>query len=153
MKNRPHKQPPNRCRGITIIEILVVVGVLILFLSFALPSVGTSASRAELRAAEENVSYSLHAARNLARAHEAEVAIHIPAAGNDKMQTITFSAPGNKPKGLSEGLQNFTLPADIMAVSDRDAFTFDRRGLVEHPGQILLVSKFDDSMKTVIEVN
>lgn len=153
MKTRQLNHPPNRCRGITIIEILMVVGVLILFLSFALPSVGTSANRAELRAAEENISHSLHAARNLARSYETDVAIHIPAAGGDRLQTISFTAPGSKRQGFFEGLQQFTLPADIMAVSDRDAFTFDRRGLVEHPGQILLVSKIDDSVRSVIAIN
>lgn len=153
MTNRAvHQLSPARCRGITLIEVLVVIGVLVLFLSFAIPSVGTASSRAELQAAFENVSHSLATARNIARSTESGVAVNIPAAG-DGPQTISFSTASQKPNYLLDQLQPYRLPADIMAVSERDVFQFDSRGLAENPGQILLLSRSDDSVRSAITVN
>ena len=147
-----HQQSPARCRGITLIEVLVVIGVLILFLSFAIPSMGTASSRAELQAAYENVSHSLATARNIARSTESGVAVNIPAAG-DGQQTISFSAAGRKPNHLLDQLQPYSLPTDIIALSEQGAFLVDSRGLVENPGQILLLSRSDDSVRSAITVN
>jgi Tfp pilus assembly protein FimT len=153
MKTIKLNHAPAHCRGITIIEILMVLGVLALFLSFALPSASSSANRAELRAAVENVNYSLHTARNLARSSESGVRVQISAATEKQSQTISFSATDERRTKLIEHLQNFTLPSEIAAVSDHDTFTFDHRGLVETPGQILLVSRADESVRSVITVN
>jgi len=130
----------------------MVIGVLVLFLSFAIPSVGTASSRAELQAAFENISHSLATARNIARSTESGVAVHVPPAGGGP-QTISFETVGRKSNHLLAQLPPYGLPADIVAVSDRDAFRFDPRGLVENPGQILLISRSDESVRSAITIN
>ena len=144
--------PRSRNRGITLIEILIVIGVLTLFLSFAIPSMGTASSRAELRAAVENVSHSLAAARNIARSGESGITVNIPVA-SEGAQMISLTAADGKPNRLLDQLQPYNLSAEIIAISDQDEFVFDQRGLVENPGQILLVARSDDTVKSVITVN
>ena len=139
-------------KGITLIEILLVLGLLVVLLSFAVPSISGAAVKADLRAAMENVRYSVEAARRTARMSESPVFMNISSVAEDAAQTITFSAPGKRGAGGVTQIQNFHVPADIALVSDQEAFQFDERGLVSNPGQILLVSKQNESVKFAIAV-
>lgn len=147
------RNPASNSKGITLVEILMGVAVLVILLSFAMPSASGAAAKAEMSAAVENVRYSIHAARQTARINEAAIAMHI-SAGEDPsdLQTISFSSAGRKKMAAVE-IQDFNLPAEILIVSDRESFTFDERGLVENPGTILLVSTVDDSITSSIDVN
>jgi len=149
MKINALSNPFYRSRGVTLVEILLVVAVLVILLSFAMPSVGHATARAELKAAAENVQYSIDAARNLARMTESSVAVNIePAAGAEsgpggEPQRITFSKPE---------IQNYLLPADIRLVADHDRYVFDSRGLVLEPGRVLLLSATDESIASAIDI-
>jgi len=153
MNNRKPGFLPFRSKGITLIEILIALGILIILLSFAMPSVSGAATRAEMKAAVENVEWSLQSARNLARMTESSVTVHIPAAIPDKLQTITFSNSGRDGESRISQLQEFTLPAEIVLVSGQEAFEFDSRGLVKTPGLILLASNVDESVKRTVTIN
>lgn len=143
--------PVFRSRGITLVEILLVISVLVILLSFAMPSAGSATARAELKAAFENVQYSVDAARNAARMTESSVSLDIVATGPapsaaGSAQTLTF--------GPSAGpdLQDYRLPEGIRLVADRDSYVFDERGLVSEPGHILLVSEADESLTSTVEI-
>lgn len=144
--------PPTRTRGITLVEILIVISLLIIVLSFAIPSVGNATARAELSAATENVNYSIDAARDAARRAEKPVRLTIEALGPDGLQTITFRFEGNTAKRAGPGLQDYHLPESIRLVADQDRFVFDRRGLIEKPGRILLVARDDESLTATLEI-
>jgi type II secretory pathway pseudopilin PulG len=153
MKNRNLKSTAHRSKGITVIEILVVLGLLAILASFAMPSASTTATRAELKAAVENVQYSFQQARNLARTTESNISVSIPVAMEGSVQTIRFSSLSRgKHKTIPE-LQDYKLPGDIVMISDHDSFLFDQRGLVETSGQVLLVSRLDDAVKSTIDIN
>ena len=77
MNVQKHCNPPARCHGITLVEILMVIALLVIILSFALPSVGSMTARAEMQAAVENVEYSIDTARKLARLTESPVALEL----------------------------------------------------------------------------
>ena len=147
------RNPSSNSKGISLIEILMGLAVLVILLSFAMPSVSGAAIKAEMSAASENVQYSIQAARQTARINEAAIAMHI-SAGEDQSesQTISFSSASMK-KVETVQIQDFTLPPEIMMVSDRESFVFDGRGLVENPGTILLVSTVDESITSSITVN
>jgi len=145
--------PSNRAshqRGITLIEILLAISVLIILVSFALPSVNSATAKSEMRAAAENVEHSIHAARNLARMNEKPVAVHFESVPYDR---ITFSAPGAGRNDPSAALQEYRLPDEIQLVTDRESFVFDGRGLVDAPGRVTLVSRVDDGITHSLNVN
>ena len=139
-------------KGVTLIEILMVIGVLVVLLSFAMPSVSDAAIKAEMNAAAENVQYSLQMARKAARSSESEWTMHVSPAVEDSVQTITFTAAGENVSGRGIRIQDFTLPGGIALVSNQDSFVFDGRGLVRNPGRVLLVSREDENVTKVIEI-
>ena len=143
---------PTRIRGITLVEILIVISLLVIVLSFAIPSVGSATARAELSAARENVNYTIDAARDAARRSEKPVRLMIESTGADAPQTITFQFEGDTAKRVGPGLQDYRLPESIRLVADQDRFVFDRRGLAKTPGQILLVARADDSLTSTLDV-
>jgi hypothetical protein len=50
-------------------------------------------------------------------------------------------------------MQDYNLPDDLVMISDQDSFMFDQRGLVESPGQVLLVSRLDETVNSTININ
>jgi len=143
----------NRIKGITLIEILLVLGLLTILLSFAVPSVSGAVSKAEMKSTSENIQYSLQVARRTARMTETGVSMHISPTGQEMIQTITYSSPGKDGASNHLQIQDFMLPPDIVLISDRDSFLFDERGLVEVPGRILLVSRVDESVTSTIDID
>lgn len=148
MNRHPNISTRSRARGITLVEILVVIAMLLILASFAVPSMSNATAKAEMTATVENVEYSIQAARNTARMNETQVAVEFSDA-HAGTQTISFQAKGS---GSLPGMQDYLLPESIQLVSAQRGFEFDSRGLVENPGTIVLVSKADDSVTSTIEV-
>ena len=151
MNTQTRGNPAIGSKGITLIEILLVIGLLVILLSFAMPSVSSAGSKAEMKAAFENLQYSLQAARDSARLTETVVEMHITAPGAEEPVSISFSSPGSKARDALQ-IPDYTIPADIKLVSDHMSYRFDERGLVENPGQILLVSQYDESLTSAVDV-
>lgn len=149
MKNKAHPISLSRSRGITLIEILLVISLLVIILSFAIPSVSSATAKADMMATVENVQYSIRSARNSARLLEAGVTVDFKNYAGEQAQVISFSPV--KP-GLNVGIPEYRLPEDIELVSDQESFVFNERGLVQNPGRIILVSKVDESVTETVEV-
>ena len=149
-----HRNSKNHCQGITLIEILVILGFLAILASFAVPSISTATARADMRAASENLQYSIQSARNTARMTESKVTMNIlEEEQGEQGQRVTFAVSEQGLKALGQaGLQDDRLPVDIKLVSDYSSFEFDGRGIVENPGVITLVSRMDESLFTSFEV-
>jgi len=152
MKNKTPRNPVPPSRGITLIEILMVLGLLTLLLSFAMPSVSGAVSKAEMKATLENVKYSLQLARKTALTTETAVSMGISPAGKETIQTISFSSPGKGGAYHDLHIQDFNLPTEILLMSDHESYVFNERGMVENPGRILLVSTVDESVTSTINV-
>jgi len=149
-----HKMSKNRCQGITLIEILLVVGMLTIISSFAATSFNKATARAEMSVASENLQYSIRIARNTARMTESKVTMNILEDGQDgQRQRITFAVSGPGSKALEQsGLQEDRLPVNIRLVSDYSSYEFDARGIVHNPGVITLVSRTDESLITSFNI-
>ena len=152
--------PVHRSRGITLVEILLVISLLVIVASFAIPSAGNATARAELRAAEENVQYFIATARNVARMTETEVRLNIePSDGSSAQsglgQKITFSGADTTEdsRQMTLHLQEYRLPSGIRLDADQAELVFDSRGLLKEPSKMLLAANTDDSVNAVIEVN
>lgn len=145
----------NRCGGVTLIEILLILGLLVIVASFAAPAMTGATARADMHAASENLQYSIRIARNTARMTESVVTMNIMEdRQGEQNQRITFSVSekGRKALGQAE-LQEDRLPANVRLVSDYSSYQFDGRGIVKNPGTITLVSRADESLITSFEIN
>ena len=149
---RPQKTPVPISKGVTLIEILLALGLLIILVSFAMPSVSGAVGKAEMKSTLENVRYSIQAARRMARVTETVVLMNISPSGQETTQTISYSSPGKTGEGNDLRLQEFKLPSEILLISDHESFLFDERGQVENPGRILLVSTLDESVTSTLAV-
>lgn len=149
-----HRISKIRYQGVTLIEILLILGLLVIITSFAAPSMGSATARADMRAASENLQFSIRSARNTARMTESKVTMNILETGpGGQGQKITFSVSGPGLKALSlAGLQEDFLPVDIKLVSDYSSYVFDGRGIVQNPGVITLISRTDESLNTSFDV-
>lgn len=147
--------PAFRSRGITLVEVLLVISLLVILLSFAMPSVGNATARAELRATHENVEYSISAARNVARMNESAVQLSIETSPDQRVQKITFASPPDSGRSGATGpaLQEYRLPEGIRLLADREQYVFDPYGLLSHPGRLMLVSTADDDVTSTIEID
>ncbi len=143
--------PVAYSKGVTLIEILLVLGLLVIVLSFAMPSVSGAASKAEMQATVENLQYSLESARKAARLTESVIEMNITSEESEVVRSITFSSPGRQ---AENGLQipAYSVPPGIALVSDHSSYRFDERGLVENPGRIVLVSRVDETTTSTINV-
>ena len=145
--NINHKNSPfKHARGITLVEILLVIALLVILLSFAIPSMGGAAAKAEMTATMENVQHALHSARNMARLNEVDVRVSFDATAGQESRKISFDSK------VHTGILDYELPEGVVLVADQDSFGFDQRGLVENPGEILLISKADDSITETMEI-
>ena len=66
-----------RCQGVTLIEILLVMGLLVIIASFATPSLSKATTKAEMQAVAENIQYSIRIAQNTARMTETKVILNV----------------------------------------------------------------------------
>lgn len=146
MKKIAHITPLNRSRGVTLVEILLVISLLVILLSFAIPSVGGAAAKADMTATVENVEHSIQSARNMARMNETDVTVLFDAQAGQESNVISFESK------VHTGILNYRLPKDIVLISDQDTLVFDERGLLANPAQITLVSKADETVTATLEV-
>ena len=142
-----------RARGVTLVEILLVIGLLVLLAGFALPSFGTATERAEMKAALENLEYSIGTARNVARLTDSSVSLNIVEGSGTASQKITFAQSARSAGKSGPGIPDYVLPEGIELRSEHQRFVFDPRGLVDQPGTMVLVSRQDDTVSSTFEIN
>ena len=134
-------------RGVSVLEVLIGLGLLVVLLSFATPSLSGATAKAELKASVENMEFSIRAARTTARQLNTDVIMHVQQGRHEKHHSVSFSMPALAPTSdLSTMLQTFTFPENIRLVSSEDSIRFDFHGMVDVPVQILLVSSQDDAV-------
>jgi len=149
-QNKPFSR--SRARGVTLIEILLVIGLLIVIASFAVPSMSNATASAELTAAVENIEYSIRTARNTARMEESEITLEFGPAADGQATEISFARSNPRAKALE--IPNHTLPEGFFVVAKPTmSFEFDARGMVREPGYVTLVSRVDESITKTVEVH
>lgn len=139
----------HRSKGVTLVEILLVIALLVILLSFAIPSMSGATAKADMMAAVENVEYSIETARNTARMNESGIIVDFKIFAGEQAQVISFS---RKKSGQTAGIPDFRLPEEIELVTNQESYVFDERGLVATPGLITLVSRVDETVTATVEV-
>jgi prepilin-type N-terminal cleavage/methylation domain-containing protein len=140
-------------RGITLVELLLVISLLVILVAFALPSAGNATARADLHVAVENLEHSIATARNVARLTESSIALTIESATDETSQRITFGRPPHYQGTKGPDIPEYMLPEGIALISNQDSYVFDKRGLVEQPGRLVLVSRNNDAISSSLEIN
>lgn len=146
----------NMCRnlkkgnqGITLIEILIGLGVLVLLVSFAAPSITGANTSMQMRAAAENVEYSIDIARKTARMTEAPVTMNVLTDEADGSHRITFTLSDRAQKKLSQpDIPEFQLDETLAFETSQTSFEFDGRGIVSNPGTLTLFAKEEETSRT-----
>lgn len=150
MARRNRIVPPPRSSGITIVEILLVISVLVVVIAFAVPGVDRATARADIAAATEHVQHSIDAARKLARVTESTVTLHADSPSGTMARQIRLSGPR---LGAAMSTPDYRVPESIRLVPEDATFTFDKRGLVRNPGTLVLVSEADDAIFSELRVD
>jgi len=128
-------------KGLTAIELLIIMSIVALVVTFAVPVIIVMSPKSEFEQAIEITEESVAEARRTARFYRAEVLLHLETDENQKQQSITLSVPKmQKDLVLNEVKEKFPLPIGIQIVSDDTIIRFDPTGEVEIPSHILVSS-------------
>ncbi len=140
-------------RGVTAVELLIVLGMMAVIITFFANSFTRATNKADLLVAIEGVNFSVQSARNMARQLETEVVMHLNTATAGENHSINFSYP-DRNEALNSGnlLQEFVLPSDIQLITDESVISFDAKGLVAKPTNLLLISQSEESMQESVFV-
>lgn len=137
----------TRSRGVSVLEILIGLAVLVLVISFAVPSFESTTAKAELRVALENTEFLIRSGRNTARILETDVTMHLNSGRHLERHSITFSFPTRSTTDdIGTSIQDYQLPPGVRIVSDETEVHFDSSGLVETPARLMLVSSADEDV-------
>lgn len=153
-----HPNPNHRCRGgnsgITVLEILIALGVLVVLLSFAAPSLSGATARAELKAAVENMDLNIRMARNAARQFHTTVVMHLETDRRARHHRVTYSMP-DLPANAQQAatLLDYEFPESVRMTASEPSVRFDFRGMIDQPVQVTLLSMHDDDLSERILVH
>jgi prepilin-type N-terminal cleavage/methylation domain-containing protein len=141
-------------KGLTLIEILVVLAVMAVLLAFATPSMQGVSARANIKAATENTTYAFRMAQNTARAAGKPVTLTLTTSQSGN--AISFNIPGHNSQvvdGLS--MPDIHLPLDLSVTASPASYTFDPMGRIigfEEPGTVVIASAADASFTATLTV-
>jgi Tfp pilus assembly protein FimT len=145
--------PLTRSRGITVVEVLIVIAVFLILISFAIPSINVGTTKADLLNATEQFEYSVRLARNTARSTESEVTLQIQPATENDGAIIRFVTENTRDTALRQLAHQFEeLNASVLVQSEHARYVFDERGMVREPGQVILAARDDSTLAEVLRI-
>ena len=134
-------------QGISILEILIIVSLLVVVAAFASPSLNRVHAKADLRTAVGQVESSILIARQTARTLNSNVIMRLHVSKRDKQNSISLAVPAiEEPSDLVALPQATVLPEGIRLVTSQRTVVFDARGGVEAPVYFSLVSMNDEAV-------
>jgi len=131
-------------RGISVVEILVVLAVLTVIGAMALPSPQKDTAKADVQAAVEDLQQAIYLARSTAISKQADVIMHLVPGDPKEPGKVTFSfaTPGTDLD--SRALDHeYVFPPEIRLVTAANEVLFNSLGTVESPARIELISNRD----------
>lgn len=142
-------------KGITTVEIMVVVATIGVLLSLSTSYAGRATAQAELTVAGEQVLDAMHIARNLSRSSESSLVLSLSRQTDDSGYRISIAPPeGQHTRPNLIDVPEIDLPDNVIVLSENMTFIFDHRGLVEPTGSIdLRVGDAADDTRTIFFAN
>ena len=140
-------------RGVTVIEVLIMISVIAVLIVFAAPMVGSAFSTTEVDEAVRITEKSVREARALARLYRTDVYVKIESS-DDRAPSITVSMPGrHQHVDVGQRKEEFALPGQVQVLSGDAMLQFNPEGEVDLPAMVMLASRVDqrDFQRLVIE--
>lgn len=132
-------------KGLTAIELLIIISIVALVVVFAAPMMSVVSSKSEIEQAIETTEASVKQARWTARFYKTDVLLRLETDEKQKQHFITLSVPKmQKDFVLNEVEERFPLPKGIQIVSDNEIVRFDPTGAVELPAHFLISSNQEE---------
>jgi Tfp pilus assembly protein FimT len=125
-------------KGLTLIEILVLLAALAVLTAFTSPLLRDHYARADVQEATLQVALALHNAKNSARRHSVPVTVRLTTNPSDN--TISFEFPDDRAGGTASALPVVSLPDSVSVRSDAGTLTFGPEGRVNTTTTIELAS-------------
>jgi Tfp pilus assembly protein FimT len=126
-------------KGLTAIELLIIVSVVAVLVIFTAPLL--SGSKSDFDQAVKITESTVEQARQTARFYKTNVLIRLETDEQKNHQSITLSIPRIKSQSvLNEVTEEFQLPEGIQVISEDQVIHFDERGEIAIPAQLLFVS-------------
>lgn len=139
---------PARTRGISAVEILIVLAVLTVIGAMALPSQQKDTAKADMQAAVEDLQQAIYLARSTAISKRADVILHVVPASPKEPGKVTFSfAEAGTDLDSSALDHEYVFPAEIRLESAANEVLFNSSGKVESPARIRLISSRDAGLE------
>ena len=140
-------------RGITAIELLIVISALAIVIVFAAPVVSSAFWTSKVDQAVKVTEKSVREARTLARLYKTDVIVRIDS-DTDPQPVITVSIPSRyQDIDVGEVREQFTLPGDVQVLGGDVMVQFNAEGEVDLPALVTLASRMDlrDTHKLIID--
>jgi type II secretory pathway pseudopilin PulG len=143
----------SSARGITAIELLIIISVLAILVVFAAPVVSSAFWTSEVDEAVKVTEKSVREARALARLYQTNVVVRIESdEGRDPLITVTVPS---RHKDIDVGgvRDEVALPRDVQVLGGDVVVRFNPAGEVELPALVMLASSADTrgATKLIIE--
>lgn len=130
----------KKTNGFTLVEIIVVVAIISIFASIALPDLATTVARSSLKDASATTALALRKAKNIARSRNTSVNVNFASGGN----SITLTLPDNT---LIQSIPLQSVEAEHDAI-----YRFNSIGTVNQTGIITLQSSSFPSIKRNVTI-
>jgi prepilin-type N-terminal cleavage/methylation domain-containing protein len=143
----------RRNRGLTAIELLIVIAIGALLIVFGVPLMGSAAWKCEVEPAVELTEKSVAQARTLARLYKTDVVVKLETDAGHAPQ-ITVSIPRSRLQAdVGEIREQVELPGGVRILSGDMAVLFDANGDVDFPATVTLAANDDrhEAHKLVID--
>jgi len=142
---------PRYSRGMTMVEVIIVIVIIGIMMAFAAPSMRAVAVRSDLKAATDNVIQAVRMAKNRARVTNRPVTVTFTTSNTHN--TISFQFPGAGTMALAT--PNIDLPANITVEAEPAVFQFDPMGTIvgfTQSSSITLTSTLNSSETETVNI-
>ena len=142
-----------RSKGVSVVELLIVLSVIAVMLALAAPSLQSVAARADIKAAAEDVSQAVRMAKNTARVTSQPVTVTFSTGTSGNSISFAFADGGDtSSSGLK--LPSMDITEKISVATELPAITFDPMGLIVGftAGTIVLTSTVDSSKAMTVSI-
>ena len=139
--NTSHKtfRSKKQC-GFTVVELIIIIAIISIFASIALPDLATTFARSSLKEAGSTTALALRKAKNIARSRNTSVSVNFVENSSD----ITLTLPDNSV------IQTVTL--DNVLSESNAVYKFNSIGTVDSTGTIFLKSSLIQSLKKSVVI-
>lgn len=147
------RTPNTPTRGLTAIELLIVISILGLLAVFGIPMMSSTIWATDLDQAKKITEETVDQARTMARLYKTDVVVRLES-DEDQPPVIKLSMSRSRQDSvLGEISEEFELPGEVKFLNGDLMMQFDAEGNIDFPAMVTIASTTDreDYLKLVID--